>query len=123
MNIKDIYTNSKEEVIDFLLRYFCLNDISYVRVDDEVHFLDNIYRFYDNKDIGLDSTLEKLYNTLNQLEVSKRLGTSDDIFVGSTTIEGRVVNKYQVPNCNANKKKLIKMQNRLYNQKLKNRKR
>lgn len=123
MNIKDIYTNSKEEVIDFLLRYFCSNDISYVRVDDEVHFLDNIYRFYEDKDISLDSTLEKLYNTLNKLELSKKLGTRDDIFVSSTIVEDRGVNKYRVPNCNSNKKRLIKMQNREYNQKLNNRKR
>ena len=42
---KNIYTNAKEEVIDFLLRYLSQHNISYVRVEDEVHFLDKIIDF------------------------------------------------------------------------------
>ena len=117
MDIKNIYTSSKEEVIDFLLRYLSQHNISYVRVEDEVHFLDKIYRFYDSKDNSLEDTLEKIYKTLNELEVSKRLSIDDD-FIEFTTIEGRIDNKYSIPDYN--KKKLIKMQNRSNNLKLKN---
>jgi len=117
MNIKNIYTNAKEEVIDFLLRYLSQHNISYVRVEDEVHFLDKIYKFYDSKDNSLEDALEKIYKTLNELEVSKRLSIDDDL-IEFTIAEGRVDTKYPIPDYN--KKKLIKMQNRSNNLKLKN---
>ena len=119
MNIKNIYTNAKEKVIDFLLRYLSQHNISYVRVENEVHFLDEIYRFYDSKDNSLEDTLEKIYKTLNELEVSKRLSL-DDTLIEFTTREGRVNNMYQMLDYNSNKKKLLKMQNRRNNLKLKN---
>ena len=118
MNIKNIYTNAKEEVIDFLLRYLSQHNISYVRVEDEVHFLDKIYRFYEIKDNSLDDILEEMYNILYDLEVSKRLSIDDDL-IEFTIAEGRVDTKYPIPDYN-NKKKLIKMQNRSNNLKLKN---
>ena len=117
MDIRNIYSNAKEKVIDYLLRYLCQHNISYVRVENEVHFLDKIYRFYDSKDNSLEDTLEKIYKTLNELEVSKRL-SFDDNLIEFTTIEERVDNKYPIPDYN--KKKLIKMQNRRSNLKLKN---
>ena len=119
MDIRNIYSNAKEEVIDYLLRYLCQHNISYVRVEDEVHFLDKIYRFYDSKDNSLEDTLEKIYKTLNELEVSKRLSL-DDTLIEFTTREGRVNNKYQMLDYNSNKKKLLKMQNRRNNLKIKN---
>ena len=119
MNIKNIYTNAKEEIVDFLLRYLSQHNISYVRVEDEVHFLDKIYRFYNSKDNSLEDALEKIYKTLNELEVSKRLSI-DDTLIEFTTREGRVNNKYQMLDYNSNKKKLLKMQNRRNNLKIKN---
>ena len=118
MDIKNIYTNAKEEIIDFLLRYLSLHNISYVRVEDEVHFLDKIYRFYNSKDNSLEDTLEKIYKTLNELEVSKRLSNIDDELIEFTTIEESVVNKNLIPGYNINKKKLLKMQNRRNNLRL-----
>ncbi len=119
MDIRNIYSNAKEKVIDYLLRYLCQHNISYVRVENEVLFLDKIYRFYDIKDNSLEDTLEKIYKILNELEVSKRLSL-DDCLIECTTIEERVNNKYQMPDYNSNKKKLLKMQNRRNNLKLKN---
>ncbi len=119
MNIKNIYTNAKEEVIDFLLRYLSQHNISYVRVEDEVHFLDKIYRFYNSKDNSLEDALEKIYKTLNELEVSKRLSIDDNL-IECTIAEGRVDNKYPIPDYNSNKMKLIKMQNRRNSLKIKN---
>lgn len=119
MNIEDIYSNAKEKVIDFLLRYLSQHNISYVRIEDEVHFLDKIYRFYDVKDNSLDDTLQKICKTLNELEASKRLSL-DDGLIGFTIAEGRADNKYSIPDYNSNKKKLIKMQNRINNLKIRN---
>ena len=105
MNIEDIYSNAKEKVIDFLLRYLSQHNISYVRIDVE--------------DNSLDDTLEKICKTLNELEVSKRLSL-DDGLIGFTIAEGRADNKYSIPDYNSNKKKLIKMQNRINNLKIRN---
>ena len=114
--------NDKGEIkfILFLmfLRYLSQHNISYVRVEDEVHFLDKIYTFYNSKDNSLEDTLEKIYKTLNELEVSKRLSNIDDELIEFTTIEERVDNKYPIPDYN--KKKLIKMQNRRNSLKIKN---
>ncbi len=120
MNIKNIYTNEKEEVIDFLLRYLCQHNISYVRVEDEVILFDKIFRFYDSKDISLEDALKKIYKALNELEVSERLSNIDDNLIKFTIAEGRVDNKYPIPDYNSNKKKLIKMQNRRNNLRIKN---
>ena len=119
MNIRNIYSNAKEEVIDYLLRYLSQHNISYVRVEYEVHFLDKIYRFYDSKDNSLEDTLEKIYKTLNELEVSKRLFIDDD-FIEFITIEGRVDNKYPIPDYKSNKKKLLRIENRRNSLKIKN---
>ena len=117
---KKIYTNAKEEVIDFLLRYLCQHNISYVRVEDEVILFDKIFRFYDSKDISLEDALEKIYKDLNELEVSERLSNIANNLIKFTIAEGRVDNKYPIPDYNSNKKKLIKMQNRRNYLKLKN---
>ena len=117
---KKIYTNAKEEVIDFLLRYLCQHNISYVRLEDEVILFDKIFRFYDSKDISLEDALEKIYKDLNELEVSERLSNIANNLIKFTIAEGRVDNKHPIPDYNSNKKKLIKMQNRRNYLKLKN---
>lgn len=114
MDIKNIYTNTKEKIIDFLLRYLSLHNISYVRVDDEIHFLDKICRFYDSKVNSLDSELEEVFNSLNELEISRKLFIDDRFIVR----EESVVNKNLIPGYNINKKKLLKMQNRRNNLRL-----
>ena len=119
MDIESIYTDTKEEAIDFLLSYLCKYNISYVIVEDEVHFLDKIYRFYDNNDNNLENALEKIYIAVNEFLVSKRLSIDDDL-IQFAIAEGMADNKYPIPNHNSNKKKLIKMQNRINNLKLKN---
>ena len=119
MDIRNIYSNAKEKVIDYLLRYLSQHNISYVRVENEVHFLDKIYRFYDSKDNSLEDTLEKIYKTLNELEVSKRLNL-DDALIEFTTREGRVNNKYQMLDYKSNKKKLLRIENRRNSLKIKN---
>ena len=69
------------------------------------HFLDKICRFYDSKVNSLDSELEEVFNSLNELEISRKLFIDDRFIVR----EESVVNKNLIPGYNINKKKLLKM--------------
>lgn len=49
MIVKKIMINNKEQFIDLLLRELILRGISYVQIDNEIHFDQYIIRFYDSK--------------------------------------------------------------------------
>ena len=47
MKVKNYIVENCYEFIDKLERELCKKGISYVRIDREIHFLDQIIRFYD----------------------------------------------------------------------------
>lgn len=47
MRVRNYIIDNRELFIDYLEKELCQNDISYVRIDNEIHFLDQIIRFYD----------------------------------------------------------------------------
>lgn len=47
MKIKYYITNDVKLIIELLERELCIRQISYVRVDNEIHFLDKIVRIID----------------------------------------------------------------------------
>lgn len=47
MIIKNYIVNASEKFMDCLEQELCKNGISYVRIDNKIHFLDRILRFYD----------------------------------------------------------------------------
>lgn len=47
MEVKNILVEDKEKFLNGLLKILGLNGISYVQVDNEIHFQDFIYRLYD----------------------------------------------------------------------------
>ena len=47
MKIKTILTEQIDYTMDQIERYLCINQISYVRVDNEIHCQDLIIRFFD----------------------------------------------------------------------------
>ncbi len=49
MKVKNYIVENCYEFIDKLERELCKKGISYVRIDREIHFLDQIIRFYDSK--------------------------------------------------------------------------
>lgn len=63
MKIKNYIVDNIEVVIDYLETILCQQGISYVRIDNEFHFNNQIVRLYDlilHKDIILSWTLSKL---------------------------------------------------------------
>ena len=47
MEIKNYLVENYQLIISYLEQELCKNNISYVRIDNEIHFLDQIIRFYD----------------------------------------------------------------------------
>lgn len=47
MQIKNYIVENYQLLMDCLEKELCQNGISYVRIDNEIHFLDKIIRFYD----------------------------------------------------------------------------
>lgn len=49
MTVKNIHVVNLERFLDELIKELIIADISYVQVDNEIHFQDKIYRFYESK--------------------------------------------------------------------------
>lgn len=67
MRIVNIYTTKKEMLIEWFVRYLIEKNVSYVEIDGEIHFLNNIFRIYDAKDIGNlnDKAINFRYDTID----------------------------------------------------------
>lgn len=129
MGVFNIAVSRRDKFVEYLARNLILEGISYVQIDNEFHFFDNIYRFYDasiDKDF-IDSLLSQSQDgfirilTVNDLLMTKgevdlkKMLTPIDTSVKDENYCRTVVNK-SIPK---QSKKLIKRQNNLYNQKLK----
>ena len=59
MKIKYYITNDVKLIIELLERELCIRQISYVRVDNEIHFLDKIVRIIDINTVRIIDINEK----------------------------------------------------------------
>lgn len=49
MKIRNFFVENREIFMDCLENELCKNGISYIKIDNEIHFLDQIIRLYDFK--------------------------------------------------------------------------
>ena len=107
MIVRNILVNNSEKLIDLLVRYLIKYGISYVLIDNEIHFDNYIIRFYDIEDYA--TKLRKIQLTMEDFKVERE--------------EFQPTNKYReeknIPKLN---KKLIKANNRFINNKIKRKK-
>lgn len=47
MKVRNFIIENRNLFMDILEKELCINGISYVRINNEIHFLDQIIRFYD----------------------------------------------------------------------------
>lgn len=47
MKIRNYLVENYQLLMDFIEEELCKNGVSYVRIDNEIHFLDQIIRFFD----------------------------------------------------------------------------
>lgn len=77
MNIKYFLTNEKTFILDLLEKELCINGISYVRIDNEVHFENNIIRVLDYVEdkriiynLVMNNRHIELINSINTISLS-----------------------------------------------------
>ena len=121
MIVRNILVNKSEEIIDLLVRYLIKYGISYVLIDNEIHFDNYIFKFYNIEDYA--TKLRKIQLTMEDFEVEREefQPTMEDF--GVEREEFQSTNKYRgeknIPKLN---KKLIKANNRFINNKIKRKK-
>lgn len=117
MKVKNILVTNKEVFIELLIKELINNSISYVQIDNEFHFEDKIYRFYDANDYQNAKAANVTIEVLNLMDIKDL--ASHNLEESLTTIEkdDYQENELFTPKIN---KKYIKQQNRQYNSQIKN---
>lgn len=127
MIVKNIAVSDRKFFTEWLVRDLIQHQISYVQIENEFHFLEYIFRFYDmNEDKEQIIKLSGIGNVFDEITVVPSLFEIEekDPFLGVTVAEGRVVSEFPVKqHSKPNMKKLIKSQNRMINQRLRQTKR
>lgn len=110
MKVKNILVNEKDKYIDLVIKELIKYGISYLQIDNEIHFDDYIFRFYDINDRILDNVMESekisIYELNKNIEYIPR--------------ESTIYEKVNHPRIN---KKEIKKQNKIINKKINSKKR
>lgn len=117
MKVKNILVTNKEVFIELLIKELINNSISYVQIDNEFHFEDKIYRFYDANDYQNAKAANVTIEVLNLMDIKDL--ASHNLEESLTTIEKDDYQENELfpPKIN---KKYIKQQNRQYNSQIKN---
>lgn len=113
--VRKIVVQNKEVFIDILLRELIKNNISYVQIENEIHFLDKIFRIYTFEEAKiLQITDNPLINLFDDIDISRKL--NKDITVYNNVSDDFPDTSIKNPKYN---KQLIKRQNKLTNMKIK----
>lgn len=119
MQVKNmIITTDKDLFMELLEKELINNCISYVRIDNEFHFEDKIYRFYSPKDYQDVVAKNLAAEVINFMDITDLHGhdITENIFIEEKpNVEG--FKTTQNPTLN---KQYIKEQNRLSNRQLRN---
>lgn len=71
MKIKNYIVDNYQLLMDCLEEELCRNGISYVRIDNEIHFQDQIIRFYD-MEIDFNAIVNWCFSKFEIHEIEKR---------------------------------------------------
>lgn len=68
MKIKNFIVENKELILEYLERTLCQKGISYARIDNEIHFQNQIIRLYD-----IENDLEEIIRfVIGKMDMEKR---------------------------------------------------
>ena len=132
MRVVNVAVSNKEYFLEILVRDLISRGVSYVQIENEFHFLDYIYRFYDVKQdwnqIVQFSENQKLADSLSSVFDLFPLDNQDKN-MGIMVVEDKnqVEDSYNEQSFNkifkTNMKRKIRHQNRVINQRLRQNKR
>lgn len=103
--VSNIFVNDLKEFKEQLIQDLISLGISYVQIDNEFHFLDRIYRFYDKEEIRLRFAIEnvevigkKVVKTASHKLINKQLIKRDNRIcnnkLNNFRYNNRIFNKY-----------------------------
>ncbi len=132
MRVVNVAVSNKEYFLEILVRDLISRGVSYVQIENEFHFLDHIYRFYDVK-----QDWNQIVHFLENQKLADSLSSVFGLFpldnqdknMGIMVVEekNQVMDDYGEQSSNnffkTNMKKMIKQQNRMINQRLRQNKR
>ena len=132
MRVVNVAVSNKEYFLEILVRDLISRGVSYVQIENEFHFLDHIYRFYDVK-----QDWNQIVHFLENQKLADSLSSVFGLFpldnqdknIGIMVVEekNQVMDDYGEQSSNnffkTNMKKMIKQQNRMINQRLRQNKR
>ena len=127
MRVVNVAVSNKEYFLEILVRDLISRGVSYVQIENEFHFLDHIYRFYDVK-----QDWNQIVHFLENQKLADSLSSVFGLFpldnqdknMGIMVVEekNQVMDDYGEQSSNnffkTNMKKMIKQQNRMINQRL-----
>ncbi len=131
--VRNILVSDLDAFKEFLIKSLIRNGIEYVNIDNEFHFMDRIYRFYDVKllsklidegivifgkedDMVRILSAESLMFARDKVDIEKAfIGFEPEVEEVTFKKKGSSIPKYN--------KSMIKRQNYMLNQKLKNNRR
>ena len=119
MIIKNFTTNNLELIMDMIIRELIERNISYVRVDNELHFDNHILRFYEKREyeVNLIAVPNSVYEYFNEYDSISKLEHSNEYNILPLGEYFKITSsskKTPTPLYHQNKK-LIKTQNRFNN--------
>lgn len=132
MRVVNVAVSNKEYFLEILVRDLISRGVSYVQIENEFHFLDHIYRFYDVK-----QDWNQIVHFLENQKLADSLSSVFGLFpldnqdknMGIMVVEekNQVMDDYGEQSSNnffkTNMKKMIKQQSRMINQRLRQNKR
>ena len=132
--VRNILVSDLETFKEFLIKSLIRNGIEYVNIDNEFHFMDKIYRFYDIKLLSklIDEGIiifGKEEDMVRILSAESLMFARDKADIEKAFIDFEPVDEKEVSFKEVNRsipkynKSMIKRQNRMLNQRLKNNKR
>ena len=131
--VRNILVSDLDTFKEFLIKSLIRNGIKYVNIDNEFHFMDRIYRFYDvnllsklidegivifgkEEDMVRILSAESLMFARDKVDIEKAfIGFEPEVEEVTFNKKGSSIPKYN--------KSMIKRQNYMLNQKLKNNRR
>ena len=91
MKIKNFVVNNPNLTTDLIVRGLCLNNIDYVLIKSngyqELHYLDNIYRFFDINDKSILKELLKPSKKIDKGESVMKVNVDFPLYTGMEDIK------------------------------------
>ena len=131
--VRNILVSDLDTFKEFLIKSLIRNGIDYVNIDNEFHFMDRIYRFYDVKLLsklidegivifGKEDDMVRILSA-ESLMFARDKADIENAFIGFEPEVEEVTFKKKGSSIPKYNKSMIKRQNYMLNQKLKNNRR